>query len=156
MLFIIGVYKEGHYIVGLKLYDSASNKIGMFYKRQVLEAVAQKNVEIAGIRTKVDCNGITKKELSRKIYNVKLLDQVDSKGNPIDTRHVRVPIYTEGFSNSMKITLVDSMGKLETVEYEKLLEMIKGRKVTGAAKRSTLIFSEWCETRGLSSLNAQA
>lgn len=149
MLFIVGTYKEKNCIIGLKIYDSESKQLGMFYRKQVLDAVANGNITVAGIKAVVNENGKAEQKFTRRIYNIGKVDKVDLSGNPIDNSHVRIPIYTEGFKNNMKITTVDSMGQLETIDYDKILDLIKQRKITGIMRSKTLQFHPWCEARGL-------
>lgn len=149
MLYIVGVYEEAKSIVGLKIYDSVNNQLGMFYRKQVMNAVSRNNITVAGIKTVVNSKGKTEPKFTTRLYNVHKLDKIDSSGNPIDNKHVKIPLYTEGFKNNMKVTLVNSMGKLETVGYEELLDLKKQGEITGIMKSKTLQFHPWCEARGI-------
>lgn len=149
MYYIIGKYKEGHSIVGLKLYDSDKNQTGLYYKDQVMKAACKYNLKIGGIKDKVCDNGKRKKVLSYTIYSVNMLDEVDCNGNPINDNHVRVIYKVKGFKDSMEITLLDSRGNLEVVDLETLMRLIEERKVTGFKKGKNIVFSKWCIIEGI-------
>lgn len=153
MYFIIGLYKEDKRILALKVYDTVTHETGLYHKNQVLDACKKLNIQVAGIVDKV-YGSKTIKVLSHTLYNTSLLDIVDSMGNPIDNNHVQIPICTDGFKESMKVTLVDSNGKLEVVSYTELLDLLKKQKVTGVKKNKYLVFNKWCAQQGI--LSSQA
>lgn len=144
MYMIIGIYKEGNEIIGLKMYDTEKKQIGMYHKEQVFNGCNKKGLVVAGLRDTYDAVGKIKKTLTYDIYNTKMLDNVDEHGHPLNNNHVRVPISTEGFDKEMKITLVDSMGKEEVVAYDELLQLLNDKKATGARKANHLLFHKMC------------
>lgn len=148
MLFIVGTYKERNCIVGLKIYNSESKELGMFYRKQVFNTIQKDNITVAGIKAVTNNNG-TEVKFMRGLYNVGKLDKVDSSGKPLDDKHMRIPIYTEGFKNDMRIVTVDSMGNLEKIDYKDLPDLIRQEKIIGIRQGRTLQLHPWCEVKGL-------
>ena len=150
MLFIVATYREGSKIIALKLYDSSDGTLGMFHTDQILSTVKSNRTEIAGVTEKEDASGTKKTVLSQKLYNVRLLDKVDSAGNPLDDNNIRVPIIAEGFGTNTKITLVNSLGQTEIVSYEDFIQLLKEHKVTGAQRhKGGIRFNKGCILKGI-------
>lgn len=148
MYYIIGLYKDGDKIEALKLYDGHSKQVGLYPKENVLHAAQSYKFEIAGLNKKMVGDRCVIR-LSHSKYNTKMLDLVDTTGQPIDDNHVRVAIKTRGFKESMIVTLLDSMGNTEEVGYKKLLELMKAGKVTGVEKKKYFVFNKWCIKEGI-------
>lgn len=149
MYYIIGKYKEGNNIVGLKLYDSDKNQTGLYHRDHVIKAATKYNLQIGGLRDIMSDNKKRKKVLSYTVYSINMLDEVDCNGNPINDNHVRVIYKVKGFKESMEITLLDSRGNLEVVDLETLMKLIEERKVTGFRKGKNIGFSRWCIIEGI-------
>ena len=153
MIFVIGTYKENGRIVALKLYNRETKELGMYHKRKVFKAIQTTGIQIAGIDSKSDPDNPGQKMLCMSnwsIYHTKSLDQLDSAGNPLDDKHVRVVISTKGFGETMQVTLVDSMGHEEVISYNEMIELMQQKKITGVHKNvDRIIFNKWCKHQGI-------
>lgn len=153
MIFVVGTYRENGRIVALKLYNRETKELGMYHKRKVFKAIQTTGMQVAGIDSKSDPENPGQRILymsNWSIYHTKSLDQLDSKGSPLDDKHVKVVISTKGFGETMQVTLVDSMGHEEVISYNEMIELMQQRKITGVYKYvDKIVFSKWCKHKGI-------
>lgn len=155
MLFIIGTFRNSHGITALKVYDSTTQKMGLYPKNTVMSKVKSGKIQVAGIDLRPalgDKYGIEHEEyrLTKDLYNVWLLDQVDGLGKPITNNHTLVPIAAIGFGTTMKVKFVDSEGISDIKNYSDTMELINAKRTTGLRKRKDMILTHsMCEHIGV-------
>ena len=147
MLVIVGTYREGHQIIALKVYDTVENKMGMYYKKDVLKAASNSSVTIIGIDHKEDGHNVS---LSYQGYNVKALDIVDGAGNVIEDRGMWIPLETQGFGDATQIKVVNSIGITKMISMNEFMELLDNRKIVGAKRnRSGVTYHKYCQRKGI-------
>ena len=147
MFVIIGTYREGSQIVALKMYDTVNDKMGMYYKRDVLHAAAQSNVTVLGIDCKEDSRNAS---LSYQGYNVKSLDIVDGAGNVIENRGMWIPLETQGFGDAAHVKMVNSAGTVKLFPFGEFMRLLDNRKIVGAKRnRSGITYHKYCQRKGI-------
>lgn len=148
MFFIIGKYIEHDYnVAAVKVYDTETKEYGLYRKQNVLKQVETNNISVAGVSIRV--TGETYLSVNR-YYNTKMLDLLDDIGNPI-SKKAKVVIATKGFGKSAKITVVDSEGIEENINYDELVTCIKKKEIVGACYVDSryVAYNKWCKRESL-------
>lgn len=134
MYYIIGTYRKKNRIAALKLFNPETKEIRMDHKSVVFgNAESGKEVYI-GVEKKVNSYGEEVMDTTRRGINVRCLDEVDEKGNPIDDRHARLVLSIKGYGSSMEALVIDSMGKLETICYNEFIRLLDEKRIVGAKR----------------------